>query len=58
LSNEVTDEQLLGVTDEALAARLVEELPGGRERYRFSHALIQQTLAEELSSSRKVRWHA
>jgi predicted ATPase len=37
---------------------LVEELPGGREWYRFSHALIQQTLAEELSTSRKVRWHA
>jgi tetratricopeptide (TPR) repeat protein len=58
LSDETTDEQLLGVIDEALAACLVEELPGGRERYRFSHALIQQTLAEELSSSRKVRWHA
>src|ERR671914_811213 len=58
LSDEATDEQLLGVIDEALAARLVEELPGGRERYRFSHSLIQQTLAEELSSSRKVRWHA
>jgi DNA-binding CsgD family transcriptional regulator len=58
LSGETTDEQLLGVIDEALAARVVEELPGGRERYRFSHSLIQQTLVEELSSSRKVRWHA
>jgi DNA-binding CsgD family transcriptional regulator/tetratricopeptide (TPR) repeat protein len=58
LTDEDTDEQLLGVIDEALASRLVEELPGGRERYRFSHSLIQQTLAEELSSSRKVRWHA
>jgi DNA-binding CsgD family transcriptional regulator len=58
LSDEVTDEQLLGVFDEALAARLIEELPGGRERYRFSHTLIQQTLAAELSTSRRVRWHA
>jgi tetratricopeptide (TPR) repeat protein len=58
LSGEATDEQLLGVIDEALAAHVVEELPKGRERYRFSHALIQQTLAEELSISRKVRWHA
>jgi DNA-binding CsgD family transcriptional regulator/tetratricopeptide (TPR) repeat protein len=58
LSGGTTDEQLLGVIDEALAARLVEELPEGREWYRFSHALIQQTLAEELSTSRKVRWHA
>jgi DNA-binding CsgD family transcriptional regulator len=58
LNDETTDKQLLGIIDEALAACLVEELPGGRERYRFSHALIQQTLAEELSTSRKVRWHA
>jgi DNA-binding CsgD family transcriptional regulator/tetratricopeptide (TPR) repeat protein len=58
LHDEATEEQLLGVIDEALAAHVVEELPGGRERYRFSHMLIQQTLAEELSSSRKVRWHA
>jgi DNA-binding CsgD family transcriptional regulator/tetratricopeptide (TPR) repeat protein len=58
LNDETTDEPLLGVIDEALAARLVEELPGGREHYCFSHALIQQTLAEELSASRKVRWHA
>jgi DNA-binding CsgD family transcriptional regulator/tetratricopeptide (TPR) repeat protein len=58
LSDETIDEQLLGVIDEALTARLIEELPGGREWYRFSHALIQQALAEGLSSSRKVRWHA
>ncbi len=58
VSSGVSEEQLLAVMDEALAAHLVEELPGGRERYRFSHALIQQTLAEELSTSRKVRWHA
>jgi DNA-binding CsgD family transcriptional regulator len=58
LSGETTDEQLLGVIDEALAAHVIEELPEGRERYRFSHALIQQTLAEEVSTSRQVRWHA
>jgi DNA-binding CsgD family transcriptional regulator len=59
LSGGTTEEQLLRVIDEALEAHLIEELPGrGRERYRFSHALIQQTLAEELSPSRKVRWHA
>jgi predicted ATPase len=58
LTDEDTDEQLLGVIDEALAGRVIEESSGGRERYRFSLSLIQQTLAEELSSSRKVRWHA
>ncbi|MFQ6030601.1 MAG: LuxR C-terminal-related transcriptional regulator, partial [Dehalococcoidia bacterium] len=28
------------------------------ERYQFSHALVQETLAEELSTSRKARLHA
>jgi DNA-binding CsgD family transcriptional regulator len=58
LSEGTTEEQLLRVIDEALAAHLIEESPGGRERYRFSHVLIQETLAEGLSVSRKVRWHA
>jgi DNA-binding CsgD family transcriptional regulator len=58
LSDGTTEEQLLRVIDEALAAGVVEELPEGRERYRFSHMLIQQSLAEKLSTSRKVRWHA
>jgi DNA-binding CsgD family transcriptional regulator/tetratricopeptide (TPR) repeat protein len=58
LSNGITEEQLLKVIDEALAAHLIEESPGGRERYRFSHVLIQESLAEGLSISRKVRWHA
>jgi ATP/maltotriose-dependent transcriptional regulator MalT len=58
LSGETTEDQLLEVIDEALEARVVEGSSGGREHYRFSHALIQQTLAEELSTSRKVRWHA
>jgi DNA-binding CsgD family transcriptional regulator len=58
LNTGVTEEQLLAVIDEALEAHLIEELPDGVERYQFSHALIQQTLAEELSTSRKVRIHA
>ena len=28
------------------------------DRYQFSHALVQQTLTEEMSTSRKVRLHA
>jgi DNA-binding CsgD family transcriptional regulator/tetratricopeptide (TPR) repeat protein len=58
LSSGVTEERLLEVIDEALEAHLVEEVPGGIDRYQFSHALIQQTLAEELSTSRRVRLHA
>ncbi|MFQ6028388.1 MAG: AAA family ATPase, partial [Dehalococcoidia bacterium] len=58
LNSEMPEEQLLAVIDEALAAGLVGELPDGSERYQFSHALIQDTLSQELSNSRKVRLHA
>ena len=53
-----SEDQLLQVIDEALEARLIEEIPGVGERYQFSHALIKDTLAEELSSSRRARLHA
>ena len=49
---------MLGKLDEALEARVIEETAGRGERYQFSHSLIQQTLTEELSTSRRVRLHA
>ena len=49
---------LLEVLDEALSARVIEELPRAVGRYQFTHALIQETLAGELSTTRKVRLHA
>ena len=58
LRDDLTEASLLELVDEALAAHVIEELPKGRERYQFSHALIQATLSEELSTSRKVRLHA
>ena len=57
LSANITEERLLQLVDEALEAHLIEESPGGMERYQFSHGLVQQTLAEELSTSRRVRLH-
>src|SRR5918996_636090 len=57
-SSGVSEEQLLAVMDEALAAHLIEELPGRAEGYQFCHALIQETLASELSAARRVRLHA
>ncbi|MBQ11679.1 MAG: hypothetical protein CMJ45_09040 [Planctomyces sp.] len=53
-----SEDQLLEAIDEALWARLIGEVEGGRERYQFSHALVQQTLVEELSVSRRSRLHA
>jgi tetratricopeptide (TPR) repeat protein len=53
-----SDDDLLDVVDEALEARVIEKATGGAERYQFTHALIQQTLSDELSPSCKVRLHA
>ena len=58
LINDMIDERLLEALEEALAARVIEELPQSVGRYQFTHALIQQTLAEELSSTRRGRIHA
>ena len=51
-------DRLLDVLEEALAARVIEELPQALGRYQFTHALIQETLAEELTLTRRVRLHA
>ena len=53
-----TENELLDVLEEAMEARVVEELPGLPGRFEFTHALIQGTLASELSATRTVRMHA
>ena len=47
---------LLGLIEEGLRARVIEEdeRPG---RYRFTHGLMQETLLDELSTTRRVRLH-
>ncbi|MBT6680511.1 MAG: AAA family ATPase, partial [Chloroflexi bacterium] len=54
----VSEGQLLDVLDEALDAKLIEELPEQVGLYQFTHALIQETLLGELSLTRRVRLHA
>src|SRR3989337_2244170 len=39
------------------AARVITEVPRAADRYSFSHALIRETLYEELSTTRRVRLH-
>ncbi len=51
-------DRLLELLDEAVQARLVTETPGiGGARYRFAHALVRETLYEELSAARRLRLH-
>jgi DNA-binding SARP family transcriptional activator/tetratricopeptide (TPR) repeat protein len=58
LRDNVSDEELLDAVEEALAARVVEELPRAAGRFRFTHDLVRETLAAELSTTRRVRVHA
>ena len=51
-------EWLLGVLEEALEAKIIEEIPPPVGYYQFSHTLVRQTLVAELSNTRKVRMHA
>ncbi|MEE9285691.1 MAG: AAA family ATPase, partial [Dehalococcoidia bacterium] len=53
----VTGDRLLAVLEEAVAARVAAEVPGAVDRYSFTHALIRETLYEELGTSRRVRLH-
>ena len=58
LMNETTEDQLLAAMDEAVGAHLIEELPQSVGRYQFTHALVRETISEELSNTRRVRLHA
>jgi class 3 adenylate cyclase len=51
------EDRLLELVEEALAARLIEEIPASGGQLRFTHALVQETLREELSTTRRVRLH-
>ena len=49
---------LLGAVEEALLARMIEEMPETVGRYQFAHVLVQETLAGELSAVRRAELHA
>ncbi len=58
LIKDLAGDRLLEVLEEALSAHLLEELPTSMGRYQFTHALVQETLTDELSLTRRVRLHA
>jgi tetratricopeptide (TPR) repeat protein len=54
----LSHEELEEVMDEAAAARVVGEVPESPGRLRFAHALIRDTLYDELPPSHRTRLHA
>jgi DNA-binding SARP family transcriptional activator len=52
-----SDDDLLALVENALAAGIVHEATGSPGRFRFAHPLIRETLEAELSSARRVRLH-
>ena len=57
VSTGLSEDELLDAVEEAMATGAIREIPGVGVRYEFTHALIQQTLADELSAGRRVRLH-
>lgn len=52
-----SEDEAVDRLDEALTARLVDEVEGRFGRLTFAHALVRSTLLEELSTNRRIRLH-
>jgi DNA-binding SARP family transcriptional activator len=55
---DLAPEVLLERLDPAVAQRIVDEVPGAPGRLRFGHALIRDTLYDELTATRRLALHA
>lgn len=55
--SEVSGNELLDALDEAAQSRVVTDVPGAPGRMRFAHALIRDTLYDELAPGRRVQLH-
>jgi DNA-binding SARP family transcriptional activator/DNA polymerase III delta prime subunit len=54
---ELDEERVLCAVEEAIATRLVVEVPGPVPRHRFTHALVRGTLYGDLSAARRATLH-
>ena len=55
---EFSVDRLLEMLEEAVAVRIIAEVPGVVGHYKFSHALVRETLYEEIGATRRVRLHS
>ena len=55
--SDLTSEELLDVLHEAMAERVLDDVPGAPGRVRFGHALIRDTLYDELTAARRMQLH-
>jgi DNA-binding CsgD family transcriptional regulator/tetratricopeptide (TPR) repeat protein len=58
LVDDLPQEDVLAILEEAEQARIIEGLPGALGHCQFSHALIRETLYDELTAARQMRLHA
>lgn len=56
MAEELSEEVCVAAIEEALEANVIEE-PTAAGAYRFSHALIRETLYDEISAIRRARLH-
>jgi DNA-binding SARP family transcriptional activator len=49
--------ELIDALDEAMTERIITEVPGSPDRLRFGHALIRDTLYDELTPARRFQLH-
>jgi tetratricopeptide (TPR) repeat protein len=56
-AGDLDTEQLADAIDEAVASQLIVESDGAAGQYRFSHALIRETLYEGVTSTKRARLH-
>ena len=56
---QLPEDDVIAALEEAGRVALVEEQPSARGTvaYRFTHAFFRQTLYEEISAPRRMRWH-
>ena len=53
----LSEDELLDRLDEAMAARVVSDVPGSPGRLRFAHVMIRDTLYEGVTSARRAQLH-